>query len=258
MRNFLGLVTFAAAVAVASPASAAQVIHAVGLNAGSGTGVSGNALNRNDGTVKVQITAWNSTTGNLGSSVGRSRGTLDQWDYGLGARYSGDGSHTVDNTGRYDFLVLQFDKAVALNTVTFTSGWDGADSDATISRASVNFAGLGITYKSVGSTFWNAAAPQFAANMWSSNTPNNIFVNGVNVSTRQVNPGLVTSNVWLIAAKIGNNDTYKDAFKVKGFTYFDPNHAAVPEPSTWALLILGMGMTGAAMRRRRRGSLAPA
>lgn len=32
----------------------------------------------------------------------------------------------------------------------------------------------------------------------------------------------------------------------------------VPEPSTWAMLIVGMGLSGAALRRRRRHDLAPA
>jgi hypothetical protein len=32
--------------------------------------------------------------------------------------------------------------------------------------------------------------------------------------------------------------------------------AAVPEPESWALLIAGVGLTGAAMRRRRRGAVA--
>jgi len=33
--------------------------------------------------------------------------------------------------------------------------------------------------------------------------------------------------------------------------YWDNLSAAVPEPATWALMILGFGLTGAAMRRRR-------
>jgi len=32
----------------------------------------------------------------------------------------------------------------------------------------------------------------------------------------------------------------------------------IPEPSTWAMLIVGMGLSGAALRRRRRHDLAPA
>ena len=259
MVSRLGFLAVGAVMAAASPLSAAPVIpiNTVALFSGTGSSVSGNALNIDDGTVKVQITAWNTTSTNLSTGTARARGTLAQWDFGLGATYSGDGSHTVDNSGRYDYLLLQFDTAVALNTVTFTSGWNGYDSDATISRASVDYAALGITYKSVGTTFWGAAGSQLQANKTASNTANNNFVNGaVNTSRRQVNPSLVTSNVWLVAAKIGDNDTYKDAFKVKGFTYMDPHPGGVPEPSTWAMLILGMGAVGGAMRRRTRTRVA--
>ena len=262
MRTVLGLVATLAAVAAAVPASAATVVpmNTVALFNGTGKSVSGNAINVNDGTVKVQITAWTSTTpGAWNTGNGHIRSTLGLWDYGVGSQYSDSDSHTIDNTGRTDFILLQFDTAVALNTVTFTSGWDGYDSDATISRANVNFAALGTTYKSTNNSFWNAASAQLKTNMVASNTPNNNFVNGVvNTSKRQVNPSLVTSNVWLIAAKIGNQDTYKDAFKVKGFTYADPyDHGeAVPEPATWAMLILGMGIVGGAMRRKTRVRLA--
>ncbi len=262
MGKVLGLLATAAALTVAAPASAAPVIelNTIGLFSGIGSNVNNNAINIDDGTVKVQVTAWNTTSTNLSSSSARARATLGQWDFGLGATYSGDGSHTVDNSGRYDFILLQFDTAVALNTVTFTSGWDGYDSDATISRANIAF-GSGQTYKSTGTTFWNAAGAQLQANKTTSNTPNNNFQNGVvNVSKRQVNPTLVTSNVWLIAAKIGSQDTYKDNFKIKGFTYVDPydHGGAVPEPATWVMLILGMGMVGGAMRRKTRVRLAAA
>ncbi len=43
-------------------------------------------------------------------------------------------------------------------------------------------------------------------------------------------------------------------------TYVDPNPvvAAVPEPSTWAMMILGFGIVGGAMRRRKLASTAHA
>ncbi|MEG3125743.1 PEPxxWA-CTERM sorting domain-containing protein [Sphingomonas sp. GB1N7] len=31
----------------------------------------------------------------------------------------------------------------------------------------------------------------------------------------------------------------------------DPSSGAVPEPATWGMIIVGFGLTGAAIRRRR-------
>jgi len=47
----------------------------------------------------------------------------------------------------------------------------------------------------------------------------------------------------------GNLNSYDLAFKV---TTLDGPLGAVPEPSTWALTILGFGLVGGAMRRQRR------
>lgn len=258
MRKGLWIFAAMAVLGTAAPATAAATINTIATFSGTGKTVTNNAMNINDGTVRVQITSWNTTSTNLSTASARARGTLAMYDYGLGTTYSGDSSHTVDNEGRYDFILLQFNTAVALNTVTFTSGWDGLyDSDATISYANINLA-AGQTYQSVGTTFWNAAGAKLQANKTTSNKTNSFTQGVVNTSRRQVNPSLVTSNVWLIAAKIGDNDTYRDAFKIKGFTYVDPydNAGAVPEPATWAMLILGMGMVGGAMRRRNRANLA--
>lgn len=258
MFRGLAALAFVGAIAVAAPVSAATT---VALYSGSGAVLSNNRIRIDNGDVKLQVTAWNSTSSNLASDSARSRGTLAQWEYGLGATYNGDTNHTIDNTGRYDFLLLQFDKAVALNTVTFTSGWDDRyDSDATISHANVNYASYGGTYRTTSGSFWTAADGQLNANKTAADTPNNSFNYGyVNASRRQVNPTLVTSNVWLIAARIGDLDSYKDGFKVKGFTYTDPydfNNNGVPEPGTWALLIVGFGAIGGAMRRKVRASIA--
>lgn len=53
---------------------------------------------------------------------------------------------------------------------------------------------------------------------------------------------------------IGNGGTGRSDFGSRGFAGLapgDPGVGAVPEPSTWAMLLLGMGAVGTAMRRRR-------
>src|SRR6476661_6700899 len=124
MRKIGFIAIAASAMVIAAPAAASTYVqlNTVALFSGTGSSVSNNAININDGTVKVQVTAWTSTTpGYWNTSNGHIRSTLGQWDYGVGSQYSGSDSHTIDNTDRYDFILLQFDTKVALNTVTFTA-----------------------------------------------------------------------------------------------------------------------------------------
>lgn len=47
-------------------------------------------------------------------------------------------------------------------------------------------------------------------------------------------------------------DAYFNAADFSHFTVYDHNTPAVPEPATWAMMLMGFGATGFAMRRRRR------
>lgn len=248
MRKLVGLFAAMGALAVASPASAATIM----LNAG-GTGGSGGRT-FTDGSVSVYVTGWSLYNG------AASAASLGQYSEGLGVTNSNDGEHTIDNNGsKVDFVLLSFSKAVTLQTATFTTGWfNFNDTDASLSYANLNHAANGTAYNSSGAAILNASASQLVSNLYSSAS-----VGRSGNSTRGVNPTLVTNNVWLIAAKIGDVDTYKDSFKLKGITYDlppppPPGGGAVPEPATWAMLILGLGTVGGAMRRRNRGKLAPA
>jgi hypothetical protein len=62
-------------------------------------------------------------------------------------------------------------------------------------------------------------------------------------------------NLTGIGPFIGNFDTLY--FSVNDMALFEVSAAYVPEPATWALIILGFGATGAALRVRRRGSVIP-
>ena len=256
MRSFVGLVAAFAAALVALPASAATIM----LNTGNGSGGS-SGRTFNDGSVSLHVTGW-SIYNNIVSA-----GSLGQYSEGLGVSNGSSGDeHTIDNNGptnsnrRVDFVLLSFNKAVTLKDAIFTTGWFGfSDTDASISYANINHAAVGTAYNGSGAAILSASGTQLSANLYSSAS-----VGQSGNSTRNVNKVVpVTSNLWLISAKIGDVDTYKDSFKLKGLTYDLPpvppppgGGGAIPEPSTWAMLILGMGMVGGAMRRRTRANLA--
>lgn len=247
MRKLVVIAAATTALAAASPVSAATMM----FNSGGSGGSSGRTFT--DGSVSVHVTGWSLYNG------AASAASLGQYSEGLGVTNSNDAEHTIDNNGsKVDFVLLSFSTAVTLKTATFATGWfNFSDTDASISYANLNHAGLGTAYNSSGAAILNAASAQLVANLYSSAS-----VGKSGNSTRGINPTLVTNNVWLISAKIGDVDTYKDSFKLKGITYDLPpvpppgGGGAIPEPSTWALLILGMGMIGGAMRRRNRGKLA--
>lgn len=177
---------------------------------------------------------------------------LGSWSEGLGVvNGNGDNSHTTDNSGFFDFIVFQFDQSVTLKGASFRTGWHGMnDTDATIGHTTVD---------------WNATALPWSADISSSFVGldrSALDVFGLEASTsfgngsqsRSVNPGLATGNVWLISSALIKPDRYLDGFKIKNLHYDVP--VPVPEPSTWAMLILGMGAVGGAMRRRTRAKLA--
>lgn len=78
---------------------------------------------------------------------------------------------------------------------------------------------------------------------------------GFNIPGVAANAGFNTFNLYFIADNAGSANFY---FEDKGgdnvgiiIDNLSLSVAAVPEPSTWAMLILGFGVIGAASRRRR-------
>ena len=82
-------------------------------------------------------------------------------------------------------------------------------------------------------------------------------VNSLNFAVRDGNQAF--SQYVQFAASAGEaitgvtftNDPARDAFETANFNY--TLAAAVPEPATWAMMLVGFGMIGAAARYRRRG-----
>lgn len=245
MNRVLGVLTAAVAVSISTPALAGTIVL---TNGGSNSQVSKTFSNSQ---VQVKATAFSINSSNVIKTA-----QLASWSDGLGVYSPGsDNSHTVDNSSWTDFVLFQFNKTVTLNTATFTTGWHNMnDTDATIGKMTVNWASFSLPWNTDLTGFLNNQNKSYLTANFGLQASNSIGNGG---QTRNVNPSLATGNVWLISSALVNPDTFKDGFKIKQFTYAIPTPTGgVPEPSTWAMLILGMGAVGGAMRRRTRAKLA--
>ncbi len=233
-----------ALVAAATPSMAATLVFSNG-----GTSVNPGDMIFTAGTgseaVQVRVSAWALN----GSTV--SGATLGVYSNGLGVTNGNEGngsgnSHTMDNLGSVDFIVLQFDKKVTLSDATFTAfqqtGYNYTDTDATIGWANtatpwnsdLNLAG--------NVSILNSLIPT-AQRYASGNTGTK------DTNTRDIDPLLYSGNVWIVSAAMTNPDSYIDSFKFNSLNY--TTKMPVPEPATWMMMIAGFGMVGSTMRRRK-------
>ena len=230
----------AAALAAASIGSAqagTYVFNFSGNDNSNTLGSLGNArtTTSTDNSVSVRATAWNTDFNTVLASY------LGAYAAGYGAKDSIADQHFIDSFGATNFVVLQFSRSVVLNSATFNTFFipgagTPADSDATIAAGYApngswtgNLFSSGASAGSVASNFYNTFGSYVSSN---SGAP------------RAINAGGLNGNVWLIAA--GGIDRNFDGFKLSQITA-----TAVPEPATWALMILGFGAVGFAMRSRR-------
>ncbi|MEM8919632.1 MAG: PEPxxWA-CTERM sorting domain-containing protein [Pseudomonadota bacterium] len=241
------LVKFALAGALAvtaiAPAHAAFVFDFNGGNSNL-TGPNGNgrifSATDNGMTINVRASAWS-----INSSDVVRDGYLGHYGNGLGVtnRNENGNHHVADNSVSKDFILLQFDQAVDVDS--FRLNFIGQDSDIVAGVTDVNFA-------------WNAAVPNLDnENVSALNSlfPSLINYNGGNgggddSSLRMVNPANETGNFWLVGPKFNNsNDSFKLGLVKASFVAPPP---AIPEPGTWAMMIIGFGAIGGVMRSRRR------
>ncbi|MEO9468834.1 PEPxxWA-CTERM sorting domain-containing protein [Parasphingorhabdus sp.] len=230
------------AVATVAPAQAAFVFNFESGNS-SLTGSNGNSRvfsATDDGmTIQVRASAWSLQ----GDTV--RNGYLGHYGSGLGVtnRNEGSSGHVADNGGSKDFILFQFDQSVDLNRVRLN--FIGDDSDIVAGFGNVDFD-------------WDAAVPNLnGQNVSALNAllPSLIDYNGGNgggdrSSVRSINDADNSGNFWLVGPKFGSsNDSFKLGLIKASFTTPPP---AVPEPSTWAMMIGGFGLVGGAMRSRRR------
>lgn len=197
-------------------------------------------------TVQVQATAWSATKNKYGSGYSIAEAYLGAYSHGLGVTATGDNKgknneHTIDNHGTVDFIVLQFDQMVDVSTAKLTpfSVNGSTDNDSTI--------GFGTT-----SAVWNSDL-----NLTSSADLPWLFQDGTDINNSNKNKTLfdlvagdATGNILIVAASFSNSDKKSDGFKLSSLT-INTVPPAVPEPATWAMMIGGFGLIGAALRRAR-------
>ena len=204
-----------------------------------GTKVEASAYSRETTTSKSW--SWNSgwttvTTNTLTDSyLGQyTGGGANQ--YGLGVTNRGDSdNHTVDNSGWTDFIVLQFDKVVSVSQLGLY-GFGGTDLTWAVATTNTPFNGA--------LTFNNYDALTSTFTTFNSSTG----ADSTTYTTRSVNNGGLTGNLFLVAASSFDAAGSNDSFKLSSLK---ANVAAVPEPATWGMMMIGLGLAGAMMRRSK-------
>lgn len=243
LSHFAIVAMLAAAPAGAQTVKTFNTIGSAGVN-----GSFGNSLGffaANDSTLQLKVTGWQS---NQSTNAIRSA-YLGAYGGGLGVTGGDDQSgannlHQIDNVGGFtDFLLLQFNRAVSLSGVNLNlyqlSGVSGVDSDLAYFNASI-----------LKPAQWNAAidlssyltVPSLATE-----------VAGDGASGSRSFGANAPSNYWLIGASFLPTGDRDDGFKLRQISVTE-QAAAVPEPATWAAMMLGFGAIGAALRRAARRS----
>jgi hypothetical protein len=243
-RKPLCLAAAIGALAISSPATAAVTINFNGPNSSVNGNPDGNIRSFSSGGINVQASAW-SINGSL-----LQNGWLGQYSHGLGVTNRGEtggsNSHTVDNSGYQEFVILVFNQAVNIESaILYPFSVSGStDNDAWVSFATLPGAFTNpATPLTTGSPLWAALAGN-DYNVPGSGWPYSVSLNSAGFF----------GNVWLLGAAnsgVAWADRRIDGFKLSSVTInTPPPPPAVPEPSTWAMMLIGFGAVGFAMRRR--------
>lgn len=243
------------ALGMATPAAAETVL----FNFSGNTSVNGSYGNSkqysatvNGVTVNVLASAWSATPKNSGGySIASSY--MGRYSHGLGATsaYDSNGGgnlHTLDNKNSFDFILFQFDQDVSLVSAVlspFSIGNNGyVDNDASV--------GFGST-----DAPWNVKLNLANASVYNGLFDQIYSIKGTGKAadkTMAINPDEYFGNTWMVGAdffgidKLSRTKTGYDSFKLNGLTVVTAN--AVPEPSTWAMMLAGFGLVGMGMRRK--------
>ena len=195
--------------------------------------------------LQLRVTGWQSNQSNNAIT----KAWVGAYGPGLGVTgvadaNGGSGYHQVDNAQGYtDFVMLQFNAPVVLKSLGLNS--------FTMGNGTVKDNDWGFYAASVPEANWNSAIDltgySTVPTLWT--TVSGTGKDGI-VSTG----ASIASMEWLVGAAFnsGNND----GFKIASITVAPS--AAVPEPASWAMMILGVGLVGTSLRGRRARGMAGA
>ncbi len=184
-----------------------------------------------------QVTVYGGHLDSIGGGYSKTEGAEAKvWSgAGLGVSYAGskdspnDGTHQIDNAGGgSDFVVLDFSDKVTLSQIN-RAHYSGS---GTGSGTDVSYLAYSGTLQSIMSGLDESGFSNLNAPYTSTGSK-------------------AASNIWIVAANVfGQTD---DGFKLTSFTVSTPSAGSVPEPATWAMMMVGMGTVGFGLRRRRNG-----
>jgi hypothetical protein len=275
MKTLFAAALAAGALAAASPAAAATPVATTApikftLNMyDTGLGATTNTIGNNykyqvttagGEKLDVMVSAWSRQLDNT-----IKQGTLASFGTnGLGIFQQGesrDGNfHQIDNVNGWEFVTLQFSRAVTLTGGTLNAFTlaktdangnplkdangnivyrDYKDNDAFIGWGN-NTTGAWNKSLSLQSYNWDQLSGSL---MGSGNT------NSDGTAAQTFNLTNAAANTWMIGGSINGPDSLNDAFKLAQLTV-----TAVPEPATWAMMLVGFAMVAGAARYRRRST----
>lgn len=219
----------AVSVFAVAPASAATVVFST-LGSPTTTAATqsvtadGITANFTGGVYTGSVAAMNAADGNVALAAR----TVQKSSTGLGVAQDGE-ANQIDSNGANELLQVVFSAPGNFRIVSVTVGMvDNTDTFAL-------FGGQNGTYTRLGFT----GAIQSG------------ITGGIPVTRTNLGGGNYRLDFnyggGFDSFRFGTNDEEADGYSLRSLSV-----AAVPEPSAWALLILGFGLTGAALRRRTR------
>lgn len=247
MRILSMAVISAAALMAASPAAASTTISFTGGNSNL-DGTDGNIRSFSNGGITVQGSAFdlNPSTNSVQTAY------LGWYSAGLGVtnpnESGNNNTHTIDNQGQYDFILLVFNQAVNIQSAVLTpfSVNGSTDNDAMFSYATLAgaFTSPNPTAIPLNSSVWATLGADLWNQTGNTSSPYSVTLNSSGDY----------GNVWLIGAADPNPDYHTDGFKLSSIVVNTP--PALPEPGTWGMMLLGFGAMGFALRKSRKPNAA--